>query len=98
MHDGTISPTGEVRENQKGMPFCAKEGPNWLTNGDKSCLPPSPTSLQGPPETQTLEISILHIMDAIKDLQFWTTQVQRWNGRPINLQIADLTLTSDAST
>ena len=37
-------------------------------------------------------------MDAIKDLQFWITEIHKWNGRPINLPTADLTITSDAST
>ena len=37
-------------------------------------------------------------MDATKDLQFWTTQARKWNGRPIYLPGTDLTITSDAST
>ena len=36
--------------------------------------------------------------DPIKDLQFWITEIHKWNGRPINLPMADLTITSDAST
>lgn len=83
-----------------GMPFYAKEGsfiskrpcpPNWLTNGDNSHLPSSQRlKHRAVSKSQYYYEQIELDMDVIKDLQFWTTQVHRWNGRPINLPIADL--------
>ena len=48
--------------------------------------------------TQSYNQQVNLDMDAIKDLQFWITEIHKWNGRPINLPMADLTITSDAST